>query len=208
MKNHNFVKFEPKNLMIKRFYIAITFSFLVLGTTKAQGFESGAFGAPVIKYSKIVNQSALIIGGKWGWVINKRFSIGTGFYSLVTGVNTHYVDTQSGQTVLFKYNYGGLELEFLALKDSKFNVTIDMLLAGGGQNFYAEKNNNAKTNFGTSDFLLWEPQIDFEYELYNWLHIDAGLSYRMISSYNKVFNVDKNELEGTTFLLNFKFGKY
>ncbi len=181
---------------------------MLIGISKAQGFESGAFGAPAIKYTRIVNQSALIIGGKWGWVINKRFAIGTGFYSLVTGINTHYIDAQSGQTILFKFNYGGLELEYLVLSDSKFNITLDILLAAGGQNFYAEKNNNAKTNFGTSNLLAWEPQINFEYELYDWLHIDAGFSYRMISSYNQIYNVEKNNLEGTTFLMNFKFGKY
>jgi hypothetical protein len=109
---------------------------------------------------------------------------------------------------MFKIIYGGLEFEFLALKDSKFNVTIDILLAGGGQEFYAENNNNTKTNFGTSDFLAWEPQIDFEYELYDWLHIDAGLGYRMISNFNKLYNISESDLEGTVFLLNFKFGEY
>ncbi len=200
--------FETKILMKKHIYITIIFAILALGKSNAQGFESGAFGAPVIKYTSIINQSALIIGGKWGWVINKRFVIGTGFYSLVTGINTHYVDPQNEQTVMFKIIYGGLEFEFLALKDSKFNVTIDILLAGGGQEFYAENNNNTKTNFGTSDFLAWEPQIDFEYELYDWLHIDAGLGYRMISNFNKLYNISESDLEGTVFLLNFKFGEY
>ena len=77
--------FETKNLMLKQIYKTLIFSFLAFGISNAQGFESGAFGAPVIKYTRISDQSALIIGGKWGWVINKRFAIGTGFYSLVTG---------------------------------------------------------------------------------------------------------------------------
>ncbi len=194
--------------MTKFFSVILIFILLASGSTKAQGIENGAFGAPVIKYSEIINQTGIIIGGKWGWVINRRFVIGTGFYALVNGINTNFVDNATGQSIFFKYNYAGLEFEFLLLKDSKFNVSLDMLLAAGGQNFYAENNNNIKSDFGTNNFLAWEPQIDFELEVYKWFHIDAGLSYRMISSYNKIFNTTEKDLEGTSFLLNFKFGEY
>src|SRR3989339_1042733 len=48
---------------------------------------SGGFGGPEIKLSTLYDKSALMIGGKGGWIINHKFSIGGGGYGQVLDIS-------------------------------------------------------------------------------------------------------------------------
>jgi hypothetical protein len=191
--------------MPKYFLIFITGLFVLSNYTSGQNFESGAFGAPVIKYTRLAGQPALIVGGKGGWIINKRIVLGAGYYSLTSNVNSNVSDPESNQNLLLDFNYGGLELEYLLFYASRYNVTIGMLLGSGGLNFHIQDMNK---KFSNRNLLVWEPQLNFEAELFQWLHADAGISYRMISAYTELYNISADDLQGINVLLTFKFGRY
>ena len=188
-----------------KFLKIIFISVLLIAVSSAQELESGAFAAPVLKYTKLVNQSALIIGGKIGWIINKRIVLGAGYYALSSNVKSSEFNSEYNKNLMLRFNYGGIELEYLLLKDTKYNLSLDMLFAGGGLDFYLADVNK---KFSYRNLLVWEPEINFEMELFDWLHADAGVSYRMISSYIEVYNMTRNDLQGLNFLLILKFGKY
>ena len=178
---------------------------LLSTTTPAQNRENGAFGAPVFKYTRLAGQTAMIIGGKGGWIINRRFVLGAGYYVLTSNVSSDFTDPDYNQNLMLDFNYGGLDFEYLLLYDSRFNLSISMLLGSGGLNFYL---NDISKKFSSRNLLVWEPQLNFEIELYKWLHADAGISYRLISAYKEVYNISKNDLQGINVLLTLKFGKY
>lgn len=148
-----------------------------------------------------------MVGGRGGWIINQRFVLGAGIYALTSNIQTPTTNGQSSQPATINFNYGGLEFEFLLLKQSKYNFSMAMLCAGGGVEFYYNKGKTS--SFSSSrDLLVWEPQLNFEVKLYKWLHADAGASYRIISSYTEGNNVTKDDLQGASFQLTFKFGAY
>ncbi len=171
----------------------------------AQKCDNSAFGAPVFKYSSIAGKLALITGVKGGWIINKRFILGAGYYVLSSNVSSDFTDTEYNKNLLIDLNYGGLEFEYLLLYDSKYNMTINMLLAGGGLNFYL---NDISKKFSYRNLLVWEPQVNFEIEILNWLHADAGVSYRLVSPYKDVYNISGDDLQGLNVILTLKLGKY
>lgn len=191
--------------MIKYFYIVFLLVVLLTASASAQNFESGAFIAPVFKYTRLINQSAFVTGIKAGWIINKKFVLGAGYYVSTSNVKTPYVDEQNNQNVMMNFNYGGLEFEYLLLNDGRFNLSLDMLLAGGGEEFYIR---DKSKNYGSANLLVWEPQLNLEIKLYSWLHADAGVSYRKVSNNYVLYNVSKNDLQGLNILLTFKIGKY
>ena len=84
-------------------------------------------------------------------------------------------------------------------------MTIGMLLGSGGLNFHIQDMNK---KFSNRNLLVWEPQLNFEAELFQWLHADAGISYRMISAYTELYNISADDLQGINVLLTFKFGRY
>lgn len=187
------------------FLFLLTAVILISAAVPAQSGEHGAFGAPVFKYTRVVGKPALITGIKGGWIINKRFVLGAGYYVLTSSVRSDFRDTEYDQDLMIDLNYGGLDFEYLLLYDSKYNLTINMLFAGGGLNFYL---NDISKKFSYSNLLVWEPQVNFEIEILNWLHADAGVSYRLVSSYKDVYNISRDDLQGLNVILTFKLGKY
>lgn len=185
--------------------ILFTVCILSTATISAQSMESDVFAAPVFKYTRLVNQPALIIGGKGCWIINKHLALGAGYYALTSNVRSNYFDVQNNQEVLLNFNYGGLEFEYLLFKDPLFNLWLGMLTAGGGVEYYVP---NRSKNYPYTNLLVWEPQINFEVKIFEWLHADTGLSYRIISDIYRLFNVTKNDMQGINILLTFKIGEY
>ncbi len=111
----------------------------------------------------------------------------------------------AGEELLVDFNYGGLEFEYLLFYESTYNLSLSMFLGSGGINFYLKDKN---TKFSNRNLLVWEPQVSFEVKLNDWLHADAGISYRMISSYTDVYDVSRNDLQGVTGILTLKLGEY
>ena len=187
-------------------FICILFIVCTLSTTiSAQSLESVVFAAPVLKYTRLVNQPALIIGVKGSWIINKQLVLGAAYYALTSDVKSNYFDAQNNQDVLLNFNYGGLEFEYLLFNDPFFNLSLGMLTAGGGVEYYIR---NRSKNYSYTNLLVWEPQINLEVKIFEWLHTDAGLSYRMISGIYELYNVTKNDMQGINILLTIKIGEY
>jgi hypothetical protein len=170
--------------------------------------DGGAFGAPVIKFTSIGGQNATLVGGRFGWVIDGSIVLGGGFYGLTSKVKTNVIDPVSGQDVLLGFNCGGLELEYIFFSDSKIHASLDMFFAGGGLTYSVHDKSVAHTNYYSQDLLLWEPQANVEFEIADWFHLDAGVSYRIITSYDIVYGISKDDLKGISALLTFKFGRY
>jgi hypothetical protein len=192
-------------MLKSKIYLLITGVMLLSAAAYTQDCENGAFGAPVFKYTRLAGEPALITGVNGGWIINKRIVLGAGYYVLTSNVSSDYTDTEYNQNLLLDFNYGGLQFEYLLLYESRYNVTLNMLLGGGGLSFYL---NDINRKFSGRNLLVWEPQLNFEIELYEWLHADAGISYRMISAYKEVYGISENDLQGINILLTLKLGKY
>ncbi len=55
--------------------------------------ESGGFGGPAVKVTSINGETAVLIGGCGGWIINHTFVLGGAGYGLVTNVNAKNTDS-------------------------------------------------------------------------------------------------------------------
>lgn len=69
-----------------------------------QQLDGGVFGAPVVKFSSMAGQNAILAGGRFGWVIDSSIVLGGGIYAMESRVKTNIVDPVSGQDVLLNFN--------------------------------------------------------------------------------------------------------
>jgi hypothetical protein len=193
---------------MKIFFRIFLFLGLISFPLSAQN-KFDAFGAAAVKFTSLSNQSVLILGGKFGLVINKSIILGGGFYGLINNVSANYIDAPSGQQVIMNLNYGGLELEYIFFPDSKVHGSLEILLAGGGVYFEVPDKSIPHNSYSKDNFLLYEPSVNIEFNAVTWLHIDLSFSYLIITSYDAVnYGIDKNDLNGATVGLVFKFGSY
>ena len=174
----------------------------------AQDTNNGAFGSVSIKTTKILGQSASILGGRFGWIIDDQFVLGGGVYALVGGVNAGFFDPVSAEEVKLNFNYGGLQLEYIILARKTVHASVDVLIAGAGAYYSVPDQSKSHSSYFTQNFTVYEPEINIEFNLLDWLHLDAASSYRIVTGFNNFQNINSNNLSGFCGVLTFKFGSY
>ena len=172
--------------------------------------ESGGFGAPVLKYTSIYGQNALMIGGRGGWIINHSFVIGGGGYGTVTEVDApEGIFPELGPLDL-KLEYGGFELEYILNPKSLAHFSFYILIGGGSIKFSkdAGSHDEGDHTVGPDDFVfVMEPAINGEMNITDWFHINAGVSYRIITDVEQE-QLENSDFSGVTGNLTFKFGSF
>ena len=168
--------------------------------------QHGAYIAPVVKFTSINEQSAVISGIKAGWIINKTFVIGAAFYGLSSNINQKWIDPLNDQSPLVKFTTGGLNFEYVFFSDNIISGSAEIFMGGAGINIGSA--------YG-GDFLIWEPQLNSNININDWFHVSLGLSYRTTSGLDYYPSNDPagtdfpiKNLRGFTGSLSLIFGMY
>lgn len=174
----------------------------IFGTSE---ISHGGFGAPVVKFSSIRDQFAVLVGGRGGWIINHTLVLGGGGYGLaneVTGTKSYL-----GEEMLINFGYGGFEMEYIINSDKVLHATVYLLIGAGGvshrSSYYYDD-----AWFGDSDeFFVCEPAVNAELNILSFMRINLGLGYRYINGI-KDENLTDADFSGLSGNLTFKFGSF
>ncbi|HEX9975350.1 MAG TPA: hypothetical protein VGD14_25075 [bacterium] len=173
-------------------------------------FEKGGFGGPVVKFISIKGQSAAMIGGRGGWIINHSLALGGGGYGVASEV-----DAPAGVLPLegpldIEFGYVGFELEYIIHPKSLAHFSIYTLIGGGATNYVNDVGPVTESNeqVGETDFLfVWEPAVNAELNVTTWFRLNAGVSYRLVTGV-KQEGLENRDFRGMAATLTFKFGKF
>jgi hypothetical protein len=173
-------------------------------------FESGGFGGPVIKFTSINNQSALMLGGRGGWIINHSLVLGGGIYGVVNEINAPEGVLPLEGPLDIEFGYLGFEVEYIFHPMSLFHFSIYTLIGGGATNFVKDVGPVTESNeqAGESHFMfVLEPAIGAELNITTWFHLNGGVSYRVTGGVNQV-GLNDRDFSNIAATLTFKFGKF
>ncbi len=166
----------------------------------------GGFGAPVIKYTQIHGEPAVLCGGRGGWIIDHTFVLGGGGYGLVNEIESE-TDPLNNPAYI-NLGYGGLELEYIIASDQIIHFSIYSLIGGGGINLAHHFNGDWDDgNHGHDGFFIFEPAVNIELNIISFFRINAGVSYRLISGIN-YYEFTNSDIDGFSGTLALKFGKF
>lgn len=166
--------------------------------------EIYGFGSPVIKFTNINNDFAILIGGRGGWIFGDRFMIGGGGYGLVSENYTNIEKADSRTSINF--GYVGFELEYILIQNDVFSFSINTLLGGGALSYTDYENVfQFETQRKSDAFIIIEPAAQIYFITSDWLSIGTGISYKILSKEN-IGNPYKNDVKGISGILTFKFG--
>lgn len=173
--------------------------------------QQGAYIAPIIKFSAINGQGANLIGVKGGWIINNTFVIGAEYYALNSNISSNWIDPSLGFEPTIKFTTGGLNFEYVFIHKDLLSVSAELFMGGAGLNL-------KPSTFYGGDFLVWEPQLNANINLKDWLHLSLGISYRTTSELDN-YHIDGSgiyppldlsikEFRGWTSSISILFGMY
>jgi hypothetical protein len=168
--------------------------------------SNGGFGGPVIKYTQIKNEPAVLVGGRGGWIINHTFVIGGGGYGLANQIEADYFTNYNQPYIDF--GYGGLELEYIIQSDQLVHFSVYTLIGAGGVHFRDNSYDDWDDWHSDSDeFFVLEPALNVEVNITSFFRINAGANYRYISGLN-YNNLNNEDFAGFSGVLTLKFGSF
>jgi len=169
----------------------------------SSGSISGVFGGPLIKYTKLNNEGALIVGARGGWAFNNMLTIGGGAYGVMNDVP---INPAQPDTNFINLGYGGIVVEYVGMSDNMIHWQVNMLLGTGA----VSTRNGNKT--GENDMIfIFEPGADGVLNISSTIRVALGISYRIVSgvdpdNFNDYLN--NSDLSGFTASLTMLFGSF
>jgi len=166
------------------FTVLICFSVMISENAKAQG----GFGVVHAGSEFTDSGNLLVIGGGGAWVINSNFYLGGAGYG---GSNT--LATNTGE--LNSIGYGGMMFGYFNEVRESVRIGGDILAGSGGY---------AIDDLDESFFFI-EPNLKLWYSLNTYMHISAGVYYR-IAYVDADAVLNQQELNNFGIKLSLNFG--
>ena len=172
--------------------------------------SSGAYGAFNVGYTQIDNKQAVVLGGKFEWIVGHSLGLGfggTGF------INEYHFDANLNTDVFLTGGYGGLVIEPIFLPKFPVHLSFPVTLGAGGISYITKDWDSYHNMIEDSEvFLIAEPSAELEFNITRHFRLALGASYRFTSPFNVGSSnsaiVSSEALKGWSYLMTFKFGRF
>ncbi|MFZ1694870.1 MAG: hypothetical protein WAT74_16855 [Flavobacteriales bacterium] len=179
----------------------------------------GGWGAPTIHYTRIMDQDALLVGGRGAWIIDHRLSIGIAGHGLVTNVGNAAYDAHlvaNGEVLRrsssLYMGYGGLLLEPVIAYRSPVHITLPVIIGAGGvtYGYHSELPDDFDPleyddTYDAQAFFVVEPGVEVEMDVIPLVRVGIGASYRYTTDMNLPATA-KDALHGINAGISLKVG--
>lgn len=181
----------------------------------------GGWGGLTTHHTRIMDQDALLVGVRAGWMIDHRVTIGLGGHGLVTNVgNTAYDDhlTANGEVLhrgsSLYMGYGGLLIEPVIAYRSPVHITLPVIVGAGGVTYDHSSiisdefdPHGYHEHYDAQAFFVVEPGIELELNVIPLVRVGIGASYRYTSDLH-LPATPKDALHGSNVGLSLKIGRF
>jgi hypothetical protein len=206
-----FLNNDLKEITMKA-VLMITIACLVAATAMAQQetifkgpIKSGGYGAPIIKFGQIGDESAIWVGAKGGWIINHTLMLGGGGYGLVSEVDEYEIGGVPIRRL--GVGYGGFIMEYIHKSNRLVHFTFETLIGGGGASYWYHENDTYWNDNYTDSFFALEPGMSIMVNFTENIQVGAGVSYLYTSGF-EFSDFDDSDLTGPMGHFLMKFGYF
>lgn len=169
------------------------------------GVRHGGWGAPVVHVSTVRDRTAVFVGGRGGWLLDGRFTIGGGGFGLASQIRAPTAVQVASEPLDLQMGYGGAWLEYTFTPSRLLHVSVGTLL-GGGELSLAFRHGGSYGSRSDA-FFVAEPAVVGELNLVRWARLDLGIAYRAIAGVN-MEGLSYSDVAGFSAVAALKFGKF
>lgn len=167
--------------------------------------ESGGYGGPEIKVSRLFDHLEILVGGRAGWIINHKFAIGGAGYGMVSEKSIIYFPPR-GDFInpQIQTAYGGLLLEYIVNSNKLQHFSIEATIGAGSISLEDHPFFDVDEN---DVFFILEPGANFVINFTKFLRCAVGISYRFARDVEFI-NMENADLSGPSYKFFLKFGSF
>ncbi|MBL7873584.1 MAG: hypothetical protein JNM78_18335 [Cyclobacteriaceae bacterium] len=207
--------------MKTRFAVVFLFVFLIAQSVTAQEVQTlfgsgkctGGYGALTNKFTTIGGEFANISEVYGGVFINRRWMLGLAFAGSTNDIRVPVEYSISPQQPMtYQYGQGGLKLERVIGSNKPIHLVLDLFTGVGFTAQYDRYNWHANdfNTFSDHDenwFYVVEPGVQLEMNLFRWMRLSPGISYRNTSQSNSS-GLKDSDLSNWSYNVTLKFGGF
>jgi hypothetical protein len=178
-----------------------------------EGQKPTGYGALVNKFTMIRGQYANLVGGYGGLYLNHRFLLGFGGMATTNNLPVPIqFSADPSLSLSYEFCQFGLVTEYVLASDKAFHVAFNMF-AGPGltvqyQRYgYRDFNNTRQGVRDENWFMVAEPGVQLEVNLFKWMRFSPGVSYRAAFGSNAAGMTDA-DLSNINYNATLKFGRF
>ena len=172
---------------------------------------SGGYGAITNKFTTIRGEYANLVGLYGGWYINHRLMIGVGG---AASTNNLLVPQQFSTNPLrprtWQYGQFGMVAEYVPNSDKAIHLAFHLFSGAGFTLQYQREDWSQSGHDNATDenwFVVVEPGVQLEVNLFKWMRLSPGVSYRgVFGSYGR--GLTDTDLSAVSYNATMKFGKF
>ena len=167
-------------------------------------------------YTQFGNRDVWMGGISGGMVIDHNFSIGLMGRGWTNRNGMYYPEVTDTAGAYLEGGYGGLLLEYTLFPKSVIHVTFPVIIGGGGASYVTDDeysgwdeddNDDCKNVIDTDEFFVFEPGVRAEINVFKFMKLNAGVSYRWVGNLDMV-NTSSAMMNNFTATVGLKFGKF
>jgi hypothetical protein len=175
----------------------------------------GIYIAPEFQYGQLGGDFTSFNGGSFMLLLNKKWAVG------ITGMGNS-VQNYSPSNVTPQYlrsGFGGLKLEYTPRPNSAVHVSFPLVIGaayasqdtnarwvGGGRG--RDDNRNWERNNNVSQFVVVQPSMQIEANLFRFAKIFGGINYRLMFDAQTTNTVTKANAQGFSANVGLKLGLF
>ena len=150
-------------------------------------------------------------GGRLAWVVDHSVAIGLFGSGFVSASDFDKVINGSNSTLSLAGGYGGFLIEPIIMPKKPIHISLPIMIGVGGAGYDSYSyNNNSFEYYGNSSgdaFMMLKAGAEVELNLLKFLRLGIGAQYRYVYGLN-LEGFGKNDLNGISATMAFKFGKF
>jgi hypothetical protein len=165
----------------------------------------GGWGGPIVQLSTVRNRGAVFVGGRGGWLVDGRFTLGGAGFGLANRVSAPPAVERPGEELDLDMGYGGLWLEYTARPVRLLHVSFGALVGGGGLSL--RWHDGGSYGSRSEAFFVTEPAVVAELNLARSVRLDLGAAYRFVVGVDMP-GMSFSDVSGPSVVVAMKFGKF
>ncbi|MBC7826317.1 MAG: hypothetical protein H7122_01125 [Chitinophagaceae bacterium] len=173
--------------------------------------SSGGYAALTNKFTTIRGDYTNLAGLYGGWYINHRVMVGVGAAASTNNLRVpQQFSTDPNQSRTWQYGQFGLVTEYVMNSDKPIHLAFHMFGGAGFTLQYQRDDWDHNSHNNTSDenwFVVAEPGVQLEINLFKWMRLSPGVSYRATFG-SDGRGLDDSDLRGVSYNATVKFGKF
>lgn len=144
--------------------------------------SSGGYGAITNKFTTIRGDYANLVGLYGGWYINHRFMVGVGGAASTNNLHVpQQFSTNPIHSRTWQYCQFGMTTEYVMHSDKAIHLAFHLFGGAGFTLQYRRDDWDHNSHDNVSDenwFVVAEPGVQLEINLFKWMRLSPGVSYR------------------------------